>query len=149
MFATFNVSHKELGMAMRRTSYRTHRANRPHRTPSRRFARPWTREEMAFMRKFYRNYETAWIARQLGRTVYSVRYKAVDLSIRKASPTVWKGNTGSRKAFNRPSPKRWHSPSTSPKTRSRRTTRTWKTRSGSTRRMPRRSKPRRTTRRMI
>lgn len=147
MFATFNVSQKELSMAMRRTSYRTRRANWPRRTPSRRFARPWTREEMAFMRKFYRNYETAWIARQLGRTVYSVRYKAVDLSIRKASPTVWKGHTGSPKAFNRPSPNRWNQPT--PKTHSRRTQRTWKTRSGSMRRMPRRSTPRRTTRRMI
>ena len=143
MFASFNVSHKELGMAMRRTSYRTRRANWPHRTPSRRFARPWVREEIAFMRKFYRNYETAWIARQLGRTVYSIRYKAVDLNIHKASPTVWRGNIGSPKAFNRPSPSR------SPKTRSRRTPRTWKTRSGSVRRIPRRTTPRRTTRRMI
>jgi hypothetical protein len=131
-------------MAMRRTSYRTRRANWPRRSPSRRVARPWTREEIAFMRKFYRNYETAWIARQLGRTVYSVRYKAVDLNIRKASPTVWKGHTGSPKAFNWPSPKRWNQPSRFPKTYPRRTPRTWKTRSGSTRRTPRRS-----TRRMI
>ena len=136
-------------MAMRRTSYRTRRANWPRQSPSRRFARPWAREEITFMRKFYRNYETAWIARQLGRTVYSVRYKAVDLSIRKASPTVWKGNTGSPNAFHRPSSGRWTSPSKSPKTRSRRTPRSWKASTQSMRRMPRRSKSRRTTRTMM
>ena len=100
MFATINDSNKELGMAMRRTSYRPRRTTWPRRSPSHRFARPWAREEIAFMRKFYRNYETAWIASQLGRTVYSVRYKAVDLHIRKASPSVWRGNTGSPKSFN-------------------------------------------------
>jgi len=57
---------------------------------------------MAFMRKYYRNYETAWIARQLGRTVYAVRYKAVDLNIKKASPSIWRGNRGSNSAFHRP-----------------------------------------------
>lgn len=54
----------------------------------------WTRQEVAFLRKYYRKHETAWCARQLGRTVYSVRYKASDLSIKKASPSVWKGNKG-------------------------------------------------------
>ena len=49
-------------------------------------ARVWTREEIAFLRKWYRNHDTSWCARQLGRTVYSVRYKASDLSIRKANP---------------------------------------------------------------
>jgi hypothetical protein len=73
----------------------------PRRKTSRKYAHPWTPQEIAFMRKFYRNYETAWVARQLGRTVYSVRYKAVDLSLRKASPSVWKGNVGNKNAFNR------------------------------------------------
>ena len=54
----------------------------------------WTRQEIAFLRKYYRKHETAWCARQLGRTVYSVRYKASDLSIKKAAPSVWKGNKG-------------------------------------------------------
>lgn len=63
--------------------------------------RPWSRGECAFMRKYYRNHETKWVARQLGRTVYAVRYKAVDLSIGKAQPSVWKGNKGSKNAFAR------------------------------------------------
>ncbi len=136
-------------MAMRRTSYRPRRATWPRRSPSHRFARPWAKEEIAFMRKFYRNYETAWIARQLGRTVYSVRYKAVDLHIRKASPSVWRGNTGSPKSFNRTWPKRPSFPRAPRKTSSRRTPRTWKMQNKTTRRTPRYSKPRRTTRRMI
>jgi len=57
----------------------------------------WTRADIAFMRKNYRTHSTAWCARQLGRTVYSVRYKASDLSIKKAKPSVWKDNTPSRK----------------------------------------------------
>jgi hypothetical protein len=52
-------------------------------------ARVWTREEVAFLRKYYRNHDTSWCARQLGRTVYSVRYKASNLSIRKANPSMW------------------------------------------------------------
>jgi hypothetical protein len=55
--------------------------------------RQWTRQECAFMRKFYRTTSTRWVARQLGRSVYSVRYKAVDLSIKKANPSVWKATT--------------------------------------------------------
>lgn len=85
-------------MAYRKSPSRR-RPTYPRQTKNRRLARPWTREEIQFMRKYYRNYETAWIARQLGRTVYSVRYKAVDLHLRKASPKVWKGNVGSPKAF--------------------------------------------------
>jgi hypothetical protein len=54
------------------------------------------------MRKFYRNYETTWVARQMGRTVYSVRYKAVDLSIKKSNPSVWRGNRGAANAFGKP-----------------------------------------------
>ena len=55
---------------------------------------PWSKQELAFLRKYYRNNETSWVARQLGRSVYSVRYKASDLSIKKASPSIWKGNKG-------------------------------------------------------
>lgn len=58
----------------------------------------WSREEVAFMRKYYRNNETSWVARKLGRTVYSVRYKASDLNIKKSRPSVWKGNEGVTKA---------------------------------------------------
>jgi len=72
----------------------------PRRTTTRRkTSNPWTKEEMAFMRKFYRRYETKWVARQMGRTVYSVRYKAVDMGIKKATPSVWRGNKGSANAF--------------------------------------------------
>ncbi len=60
---------------------------RPHMS---KVARVWTREEISFLRKWYRNHDTSWCARQLGRTVYSVRYKASDLSIRKANPSMWK-----------------------------------------------------------
>ena len=84
-------------MAIRRT--KTRRSVKARKSPSRRAVRQWTREEVAFMRKYYRKYETSWVARQLGRSVYSVRYKAVDLSIRKANPSVWKGNTGPVNAF--------------------------------------------------
>ncbi|MGH8014634.1 MAG: hypothetical protein ACREBV_00395 [Candidatus Zixiibacteriota bacterium] len=83
-------------MAFRR-SRTTRRSVR--RGGRRRSTRPWTRGECAFMRKFYRNHETKWVARQLGRTVYAVRYKAVDLNLGKATPTVWKGNRGSKNAF--------------------------------------------------
>ncbi len=69
------------------------------KTATRKVSRPWTRAEMSFMRKYYRKFETAWCARQLGRTVYSVRYKAVDLSLKKASPSVWRGNKGPSNAF--------------------------------------------------
>jgi hypothetical protein len=92
-------------MATKRTKRRT------SRKPVRRRAAgtPWTREELAFLRKYYRNNETAWVARQLGRTVYSVRYKASDLCIKKANPSVWKGNKGvtkGRKATPRPTRRR-------------------------------------------
>jgi len=55
----------------------------------------WSREEIAFLRKYYRQFPTSWVARQLGRTAYAVRYKASDLSIKKARPSVWRANTGS------------------------------------------------------
>ncbi len=69
------------------------------KSATRKVSRPWTRAEMSFMRKYYRKFETAWCARQLGRTVYSVRYKAVDLSLKKATPSVWRGNKGPSNAF--------------------------------------------------
>ena len=86
-------------MATRRTTRKTRRVAAPRRKAANRAVRQWSREEMAFMRKYYRKFETTWIARQLGRTVYSVRYKAVDLSLKKASPSIWRGNKGSANAF--------------------------------------------------
>ena len=61
--------------------------------------REWTRWETRFLRKHYRNYETRWLARQLGRTMIAVQQKARSLSLCKAHPTVWRGNRGSRNAF--------------------------------------------------
>jgi len=99
-------------MAMRKPRSPRRRATATRR-PVRKVSRQWTRQEMAFMRKFYRKFETAWVARQLGRTVYSVRYKAVDMQLRKANPSVWKGNKGSSNEFtkaygkiSRPAPRR-------------------------------------------
>ena len=62
----------------------------------------WTRQEISFMRKYYRKYPTSWIAKQLGRTVYSVRYKASDLSIKKARPSIWRENAPTRRKTTRP-----------------------------------------------
>jgi hypothetical protein len=53
----------------------------------------WTKEEVNFLRKYYKHYPTSWIARQLGRTVYAVRYKASDVSIKKAASGVWRANS--------------------------------------------------------
>ncbi len=121
-------------MAYRKTSTRRSTRKAAPRRTVRKVARPWTREEMSFMRKYYRRYETAWCARQLGRTVYSVRYKAVDLSLKKASPSVWRGNKGPANAF-----KKGWGKATRPTTRkaaTRRTTRTksWKASTTKTRR---------------
>lgn len=83
-------------MAKRRKTRKvrpTRRTRRYHKA-----ARPWTRDEVAFLRKYYRNHETSWCARQLGRTVYSVRYKASDLHIRKGNPSTWK-NPGKKVVF--------------------------------------------------
>ena len=103
--------------------------------------RQWTREEVAFMRKYYRRFETAWCARQMGRTVYSVRYKAVDLGIKKASPSIWRGNKGNQNAFKACCKgSKWSS--TTRKTKSRTTkSRSW--RATSKRRMTRKTKMRR------
>lgn len=83
----------------RRSSYRRANSRRRSTTPrptTRRRAsnggRPWSRTEIAFLRKNYRTQSTRWVARQLGRTAYSVRYKASDLSIKKANPSVWRAN---------------------------------------------------------
>jgi hypothetical protein len=116
------------------------------RSASRKVSRPWTKDEIAFMRKYYRKYETAWIARQLGRTVYSVRYKAVDLNLKKANPSVWKGNVGSANAFR----KSFNRMSTTRKTRrvsgrSKKSTRSY--RASSIRRTGRKSTSRRNRRR--
>ena len=86
-------------MATRRTYKKTRRTATPRRKAANRAVRQWSREEIAFMRKYYRKFETTWIARQLGRTVYSVRYKAVDLNLKKANPSVWRGNRGAANAF--------------------------------------------------
>lgn len=80
-----------------RRSYHAHgykHSSRRHSTRSHKGGRPWTSQEIAFMRKYYRTNETRWVARQIGRTVYSVRYKASSLNIRKSNPSVWKGNHG-------------------------------------------------------
>lgn len=68
-------------------------------------AAPWSRQELAFLRKHYRNYETAWIAEQLGRTVYGVRHMAYELQVRKGPPSVWRGNRGRSDAFKKTIPK--------------------------------------------
>lgn len=92
--------------ARRSTMIRTRRASNG--------GNQWGREEIAFMRKYYRNNETSWVARKLGRTVYSVRYKASDLSIKKSSPSVWRGCTGTTSAKTRrpASRKSWMAKST-------------------------------------
>jgi len=85
---------------------------------------PWSKQELAFLRKYYRNNETSWVARQLGRSVYSVRYKASDLNIKKAAPSIWKGNKGvtkpARKARGRKATTRRRSASTRRRSTSRR-----------------------------
>lgn len=124
-------------MAARKTRSRARRAYSRKPVSRRRYAsqggNPWTRQEIAFIRKYYRNNETSWVARQLGRTVYSVRYKACDLNIKKARPSVWRGNTGVTKA----APKRSSRPSRK-YSYSARTSRTRRPASRRTRKAPRR-----------
>ena len=91
-------SNKEFKMA-RKSTRRVRRATtrRPVARRTRRASNGgnvWSPQELAFLRKFYRNNETAWVARQLGRTVYSVRYKASDMGIKKSRPSIWRGNKG-------------------------------------------------------
>jgi len=76
------------------------------RTRTTKIARVWSRQEISFLRKYYRNHETTWCARQLGRTVYSVRYKASDLSIRKANPSNWKTPPKKKVSFPKPTTRR-------------------------------------------
>lgn len=116
--AIVNYSNKEYTMAMRRTRTTTRRSATRRSHTIHKVSRPWAKEEMSFMRKYYSKFETAWVAHQLGRTVYSIRYKAVDLGIRKASPTVWRGNKGNSNAFkasckgtwSRKTTSRWNKP---------------------------------------
>ena len=135
-------------MAIRRTRTTTRKATTRRTRPTRKVSRPWTRHEMSFMRKYSRKFETAWVARQLGRTVYSIRYKAVDMSISKANPSVWKGNKGERNAFKLIcGGTNWKKPTTR-KATSRKTTRTNKTwRASNKRKATRRPIPRKKARR--
>ena len=130
-------------MATRKT-----RTSRKPVSRSRKACRPWSREEISFMRKWYRRYETSWVARQLGRTVYSIRYKAVDLQIRKANPSVWKGQKGPANAFGKKRATVKRAKPATRRTASRRTTtRTRSWRATSRRRIARKPKARRMTRR--
>lgn len=56
----------------------------------------WSRGDIAFLRKYYRNWPTTWVANKLERTVYGVRFKASELNIKKALPSVWKKNLGKK-----------------------------------------------------
>lgn len=114
-------------MAFKKNRHSTRRAT--SRTNRAKGGRPWTRQDIAFLRKNYRNNATKWVARQLGRTAYSVRYKASSLSIKKAKPSIWRANTRT----NRPSQQRFHN---APKMR-------W---ARSMRRTTRHARPRRRTR---
>jgi hypothetical protein len=83
-------------------TWRKTRHPRPTTRRSRNYnknTRVWTCQEIAFLRKYYRTYDTQWCARQLGRTVYSVRYKASNLSIRKTNPSNWKNPTENKITF--------------------------------------------------
>ncbi len=117
-------------MATRR---KTTRKARPTARPRKRMAkvaRVWSREEISFLRKYYRFHDTTWCARQLGRTVYSVRYKASDLSIKKANPSKWKNPPKGKVAFGtktRPTTRR-KTTTTKRTTRAKKTTRWAKTR---------------------
>ena len=102
----------------------------------------WSRQEISFMRKHYRKFPTAWIARQLGRTVYSVRYKACDLSIKKASPSIWRENATPtrRKTTRKAAPRKRVS-------RTRKTRRPARRATATRRKITRKAKPRRTIKR--
>lgn len=94
---------------VRRAGSRRQVTRRTRRTTNR--GNQWSSQELSFLRKYYRRNETKWVARQLGRTVYSVRYKACDLGIKKSRPSIWRGNRGvitgrkatsRRRSWNRP-----------------------------------------------
>ena len=145
-------------MAYRNT--RTSRRPKARKATSRRASNGgnvWSRQEIAFLRKYYRKFETAWVARQLGRTVYSVRYKASDLSIKKASPKVWKGHTGdntptratkshTRKPARRTSRTRWAAPKKRNTRKARSTRKTTRRASQARRKVTRKAAPKRTAR---
>lgn len=130
-------------MAIRKTRTSRKSTRRPSRRAAHKVNRQWTRQEISFMRKYYRKFETAWCARQLRRSVYSIRYKAVDLSLKKANPSVWKGNKGPSnafKSFGSPVRKQVRKTATRKNTR----TRTWK--ATSKRKTTRKAAPRRNRR---
>jgi hypothetical protein len=112
-----------------RTSFRRATTRRTFRRTTRKSAnggRQWSRTEIAFLRKNYRKNPTSWCARQLGRTAYAVRYKASDLSIKKANPSVWRASgkpTTKKRYASKPSWSRpnWRKPAR--RTSSRRTSR--------------------------
>lgn len=91
-------------MATRRISRKARPASRRARANNKN-TKVWSREEIAFLRKHYRNCRTTWCARKLGRTVYSVRYKASNLSIRKTTPSNWVTPGQTKTAHSRPTRK--------------------------------------------
>ncbi len=134
-------------MATRKPKSRVRRAvtRRPATRTTRRASNGgnvWTRQEISFMRKYYRKYPTSWIAKQLGRTVYSVRYKASDLSIKKARPSVWRENASPtrRKTTRKAAPRKRVARTTRTRRPARRATAT-------RRKITRKAKPRRTIKR--
>lgn len=144
-------------MATRKPKSRVRRASTRRPAPRRsRWAsnggNVWSRQEISFMRKYYRKYPTAWIARQLGRTVYSVRYKASDLSIKKARPSVWRENSApsKRKTTRKAAPRKRVTRTTRSRRPARRATATRRKvtrRAKPRRKVTRKAKPRRTIRR--
>lgn len=100
-------------MAARKPKSRARRAvtRRPATRTTRRASNGgnvWTRMDVSFMRKHYKKFPTSWIAKQLGRTVYSVRYKASDLCIKKAAPSIWRenGSPSKRKTTRKAAPRK-------------------------------------------
>lgn len=57
--------------------------------------RPWSREDVKFLRKYYKYNDTKWIMRQLNRTRYAVRNQAQWWGLHKAKFTrLYLGNQG-------------------------------------------------------
>jgi hypothetical protein len=54
---------------------------------------------LSFLRKFYRRYDTTWLAKQLKRTRYGVLHKAKRLGLIKVADGSYKGNKGDRYAY--------------------------------------------------
>lgn len=61
----------------------------------------WSAKEIRFMRYYYPQYETRWIAEQIGRTTLAVVRKAGAIGVAKAPKYLWKGNRGPKTAFKR------------------------------------------------